>query len=297
MSLFRGLVAFPITPADEQGRVDTDAVRRLLRRLVEVRVPSIGLLGSTGTYAYLDRAERRRAIEAAVDEVAGRVPLLVGIGALRTDEAVRLGEDARDAGAAGLLLAPVSYTPLTEDEVFEHFATVARAVRVPLCVYDNPGTTHFSFSPALVGRLSRVDHIDALKTAAPVAALVPGNLAALRNATAPGFSVGYAVDWHAAAALRAGGDAWYSVAGGLFPAACLSIADAIANGDAALATTLDARLQPLWDLFRQFSSLRVMYACANHLGLCRAEPPRPILPLPEGVQLQVASVLAGLDLA
>ena len=297
MSLFRGLVAFPITPADEQGRVDTDAVRRLLRRLVEVRVPSIGLLGSTGTYAYLDRAERRRAIEAAVDEVAGRVPLLVGIGALRTDEAVRLGEDARDAGAAGLLLAPVSYTPLTEDEVFEHFATVARAVRVPLCVYDNPGTTHFSFSPALVGRLSRVDHIDALKTAAPVAALVPGNLAALRNATAPGFSVGYAVDWHAAAALRAGGDAWYSVAGGLFPAACLSIADAIANGDAALATTLDARLQPLWDLFRQFSSLRVMYACANHLGLCRAQPPRPILPLPEGVQRQVASVLAGLDLA
>ena len=297
MSLFRGLVAFPITPADEQGRVDTDAVRRLMRRLVEARVPSIGLLGSTGTYAYLDRAERRRAIEAAVDEVAGRVPLLVGTGALRTDEAVRLGEDARDAGAAGLLLAPVSYTPLTEDEVFEHFATVARAVRVPLCVYDNPGTTHFSFSPALVGRLSRVDHIDALKTAAPVAALVPGNLAALRNATAPGFSVGYAVDWHAAAALRAGGDAWYSVAGGLFPAACLSIADAIANGDAALATTLDARLQPLWDLFRQFSSLRVMYACANHLGLCRAEPPRPILPLPEGVQLQVASVLAGLDLA
>ena len=297
MSLFRGLVAFPITPADEQGRVDTDVVRRLLRRLVEARVPSIGLLGSTGTYAYLDRAERRRAIEAAVDEVAGRVPLLVGTGALRTDEAVRLGEDARDAGAAGLLLAPVSYTPLTEDEVFEHFATVARAVRVPLCVYDNPGTTHFSFSPALVGRLSRVDHIDALKTAAPVAALVPGNLAALRNATAPGFSVGYAVDWHAAAALRAGGDAWYSVAGGLFPAACLSIADAIANGDAALAATLDARQQPLWDLFRQFSSLRVMYACANHLGLCRAQPPRPILPLPEGVQRQVASVLAGLDLA
>ena len=297
MSLFRGLVAFPITPADEQGRVDTDAVRRLLRRLVEARVPSIGLLGSTGTYAYLDRAERRRAIEAAVDEVAGRVPLLVGIGALRTDEAVRLGEDARDAGAAGLLLAPVSYTPLTEDEVFEHFATVVRAVRVPLCVYDNPGTTHFSFSPALVGRLSGLDHIDALKTAAPVASLVPGNLAALRNATAPGFSVGYAVDWHAAAALQAGGDAWYSVAGGLFPTACLSIADAIANGDAALAATLDARLQPLWDLFRQFSSLRVMYACANHLGLCRAQPPRPILPLPEGVQRQVASVLAGLDLA
>ena len=65
MALFQGLSAFPITPADEQGQVDTDGLRVLLKRLVDARVGSIGLLGSTGTYPYLTRAERRRGDTAA----------------------------------------------------------------------------------------------------------------------------------------------------------------------------------------------------------------------------------------
>ena len=82
MSPFKGLSAFPVTPADPDGRVDVDALRGLVARLVEAKVDSIGLLGSTGTYVYLSRAERRRAVEAAVAEARGRVPLLVGASAL-----------------------------------------------------------------------------------------------------------------------------------------------------------------------------------------------------------------------
>ena len=133
------LCAFPITPASPDGIVDLVAVRRLVAPLVAAKVDSIGLLGSTGSYPYLARAERRRALDAALDEAGGATPILVGVGALRTDEAVRLARDARAAGAAAGLLAPVSYTPLTDDEVFEHFATVARESRLPLCIYDNPG--------------------------------------------------------------------------------------------------------------------------------------------------------------
>lgn len=297
MALFHGLSAFPITPADEQGRVDVGALRLLLKRLLEASVGSIGLLGSTGSYPYLTRAERRRAIEAAVDQVAGRMPVLVGIGALRTDEAVRLGQDARDAGADAVLLAPVSYTPLTEEEVFTHFATVAEAVGLPLCIYNNPGTTHFTFSSGLVARLSRVPHIAAVKNPAPDAGALPGNLRDLRDAVAPGFSLGYAVDWHATEAMLAGADAWYSVAGGLFPAPCMQIAAAVEAGHAGQARELNARLQPLWDLFTEFSSLRVMYAAVNLLGLCRAVPPRPILPLPEDAQRRIGRVLDALGLA
>ena len=143
-----GLSAFPITPADERGQVDTAALRVLVMRLVEAGVHSIGLLGSTGLYPFLNRQQRRRAIETAVDAVAGRVKLLVGIGALRTDETIALGQDAAAAGADAVLLAPVSYTPLLEEEVFTHFATVAQATGLPLVIYNNPGTTHFTFSPA-----------------------------------------------------------------------------------------------------------------------------------------------------
>jgi 4-hydroxy-tetrahydrodipicolinate synthase len=291
-----GLSAFPITPADAGGRVDRPALRRLVARLCEAGVDSIGLLGSTGSYPYLTREERRGALEAALDEAAGRVPVMVGVGALRTDEAVRLTQDARDAGAAGGLLAPVSYTPLTDDEVFEHFATVAREGGLPLCIYDNPATTHFRFGPALVGRLSRLPGIVAVKSPGPEPEVVAAHLGTLRGVVPEGFSLGYSGDWNATEALLAGADAWYSVVAGLFPQVGVGIVRAVRAGDAAEARRLDARLRPLWALFREYSSLRVMVACADLLEICHAVPPRPILPLAAKARRKVAAVLADLDL-
>lgn len=295
--LLQGLSAFPITPADPDGWVDAAALRGLVAPLCAAGVDSVGLLGSTGSYPYLSRAERRRALEAALEEAAGRVPILVGVGALRTDEAVRLAQDARAAGAAAGLLAPVSYTPLTDDEVFEHFAAVAKESRLPLCIYDNPGTTRFRFSPALVGRLGRLPGVVAVKSPAPEPRAVAAHLAELRGAVPDGFSLGYAADWNSVEALLAGGDAWYSVAAGLFPQTAVAIVRAARNGDAAEARRLDARLRPLWDLFKEFSSLRVAYACADLLGLCRAAPPRPILPLAGPARQRVADTLEALDLS
>jgi 4-hydroxy-tetrahydrodipicolinate synthase len=294
--LLRGLSAFPITPADAEGRVDVAALRRLVARLNAAKVDSIGLLGSTGTYAYLSRSERRRALDAALEEAAGQVPILVGVGALRTDEAVRLAQDAKAAGAAAGLLAAVSYTPLTEDEVFEHFATVARESGLPLCIYDNPSTTHFRFSPALIGRLSRVPGIIAVKSPAPEPQAVAAHLADLRSVVPDGFWLGYSGDWNSVEALIAGGDAWYSVVAGLFPRISMNLVQAVRNGGAAEARRLNERLEPLWSLFKEFSSLRVIYASADALGICRAEPPRPILPLTGAARQRVADALKALDL-
>jgi 4-hydroxy-tetrahydrodipicolinate synthase len=296
MVALTGLSAFPITPLDTDGRVDTAALGRLLKRLVEAGVDSIGLLGSTGSYPFLTRGERRRAVEVAMDH-AGPVPVLVGVGALRTDEAVALAKDARDAGAAAGLLAAVSYTPLTDDEVFEHFATVARESGLPLCIYDNFATTHFRFTPALVGRLAVLDSVIAVKGTSPEPAHAAAHHAALRAVVPAGFPVGYAGDWNVVEMLLAGGDAWYSVAGGLFPKRCLAIVRAAQAGDADEARRLNAQMQPLWDLFKEFSSLRVTYALANLLGLCRADPPRPILPLPDSAVQRIAAVTKALDLS
>ena len=291
------LSAFPITPADANGRVDAAAMRGLLRPLVAAEVHSIGLLGSTGSYPFLTREERRRTVEVAVDEVAGRVPLLVGVGALRTDDAVRIAQDAKAAGADLGLLAAVSYTPLTDDEVFEHFATVARESDLPLCIYDNPGTTHFRFSPALVGRLSRVPGVVAVKSPAPEPQAIAEHLRSLRDVVPEGFSLGYSGDWNSVEALIAGGDAWYSVVAGLFPKIGMDIVKAVQAGETAEARRLNARLEPLWQLFKEFSSLRVIYALVDLLNICRAVPPRPILPLTGVAQRKVADTLRMLDFA
>jgi 4-hydroxy-tetrahydrodipicolinate synthase len=296
---FKGLSAFPITPCSPDGRVDAGSLRRLLVALLAAEVDSIGLLGSTGSYPYLTREERRRALDLAIDQAAGRVPILVGVGALRTDEAIRLAQDAKAAGAAAGLLAPVSYTPLNDEEVFQHFVAIARESGLPLCIYDNPSTTHFTFTPALIGRLSRVPGVTAVKSPAPAAPAISAHLKALRDVVPDGFSLGYSVDWHAAEALLAGGDAcaWYSVAGGVFPNVCLQLVRAAQSGDAEETRRIDGTLQPLWALFKEFSSLRVVYAALAALDICHAEPPRPILPLPEQAQLRVAAVVRQLDLS
>ncbi|HEV7873469.1 MAG TPA: dihydrodipicolinate synthase family protein [Enterovirga sp.] len=292
-----GLSAFPITPCNADGRVDAASLRRVLAPLLAAEVDSIGLLGSTGSYPYLTREERRRALDIALDETAGGRPILVGIGALRTDEAISLAQDAKAAGAAAGLLAPMSYTPLNGDEVFEHFSAVARDSGLPLCIYDNPSTTHFTFTAALIGRLARVPGVIAVKSPAPAGPTVAPHLEALRRAVPDGFSVGASVDWHAADALLAGADAWYSVAGGVFPNVCRRLIRAAQGGDVGEARRIDGTLQPLWALFREFSSLRVVYAALAVLGTCRADPPRPILPLPEPAQRRVADALKLLDLS
>jgi 4-hydroxy-tetrahydrodipicolinate synthase len=297
MTVLTGLSAFPITPCDAGGHVDVAALRKLVARLCAAGVDSIGLLGSTGSYPYLSRPERRRALDAALSETSGRMPVLVGVGALRTDEAVRLAEDAKAAGAAAGLLAPVSYTPLNEEEVFEHFSCVAGESGLPLCIYDNPGTTHFRFSPSLIGRLSRIAGIIAVKSPTTEGIAVTAHLAELRGLVPEGFSLGYSGDWNAVEALLAGGDAWYSVVAGLFPRISTAIVRAVQSGDAAAARGLNTSLEPLWALFKEYSSLRVIYACADLLDICHAEPPRPILPLSGAARQRVADALKALDLS
>lgn len=222
------------------------------------------------------------------------MPIIAGVGALRTDEAVALAADALAAGATAGLLAAVSYTPLTDDEVFEHFSTVVRESRLPIIVYDNPGTTHFRFTPDLVSRLSRVPGIVGIKNPTEGAEKDARHLAILRAAVPEGFSIGYSADWNCTEAMIAGAGAWYSVLGSLFPNACLRIVRAAQRGDAAEARRIDVSLAPIWDLFRRFSSLRVMYVLADLLGICAAEPPRPILPLDGDARRQITDVLSGL---
>lgn len=291
MSLFQGLSAFPITPADASGRVDTHALARLLERIQAAGVDSIGLLGSTGGYAFLSRDERRRAVDAAMASVGGKISIIVGVGALRTDEAQALAQDAKAAGADGLLLAPMSYTPLFDDEVYEHFVAVAKAGDLPLCIYNNPGTTKFTFSNSLIARLAELAHVDAVKMPLPADGDFGAELSVLRAATSSTFSIGYSGDWGAAAALLAGGDAWYSVVAGLLPAEALALTRAAQAGDAAEAARLDGAFQPLWNLFKEFGSFRVMHVIADLLGLCKVAPPRPILPLSAAVRARVESAL------
>jgi 4-hydroxy-tetrahydrodipicolinate synthase len=243
--LFSGLSAFPLTPTDAAGQLQADVLGRFLERMQAAGADSIGLLGSTGGYAYLTREARQRAVRVAVECVGGKIPIIVGVGALRTDEAETLARDARLAGADGLLLAPMSYVPLTDEEVFQHYLAVAKAGELPLCIYNNPSTTRFTFSDDLIARLARLPNVAAVKMPLPANGDFSGELARLRAMSSDGFAIGYSGDWGAADALLAGCDAWYSVVAGLLPAPALALTRAAQAGNGSEAARINEAFQPL----------------------------------------------------
>lgn len=260
--MFYGLSAFPLTPLKE-GKFDQPAFTRLLTPLVEAGVDSLGVLGSTGSYAYLTVAERTQITRCAVAHANG-IPVMVSIGALRLDDILRLADEAQAAGVAGVLMAPVSYQRLTADEAFSLYERVTRQLSVPLCVYDNPATTGFEFSSELLYAVAALPNIGSVKFGR-----VPEDVAQVRARLPQGVTMGISGDWQAASALQAGFDVWYSVVGGLFPQTAMAIVRAQDSAPS-------DRLEPLWALFRQYGSLRVMAAAAEMTGKVTA----PALPFP-----------------
>ncbi|KUL49180.1 MULTISPECIES: dihydrodipicolinate synthase family protein [Streptomyces violaceusniger group] len=293
--MFTGLSAFPLTPLTETG-IDETAFAALVGRLAAAGVDSIGALGSTGSYAYLTREERARAARIAVEH-GERTPVIVGIGALRTRHVLEVAEDAQNAGASGVLLAPMSYQPLTEDDVFGLFEDVTAHLSVPLVVYDNPRTTHFTFTDELYARVAELPRVSSVKIpgvpADPAAARA--RVQRLRQILPEAVTVGVSGDALAATGLNAGCDAWFSVIAGTFPEPALAITRAAQSGDAARARAESRRLQPLWDLFAQYGSLRVVAEAAAHIGLTSPHSlPLPLRGLEAEERARVVEVLEDL---
>lgn len=296
--IFTGLSAFPLTPLADDA-VDERAFAGLVERLAAAGVDSITALGSTGSYAYLSSEERARVARIAVAH-AEETPVFVGIGALRTSDVVANALAAEEAGARGLLLAPMTYQPLTNDDVVQLFGEVASSTALPIIVYDNPATTRFAFSTELYARLAELPAVASIKIPGkPLdVAATRERVAAIRAVVPSHITIGISGDAHAATALIAGCDAWYSVIAGTLPEPALRITRAAQTGRLEDALAESARLDPLWKLFAEFGgSLRVVAAIAEQLGLAPAHClPRPILGLDEAQRARVADVVERLSL-
>jgi 4-hydroxy-tetrahydrodipicolinate synthase len=296
--MFTGLSAFPLTPLKNDA-VDEGAFVRLIERLAEAKVDSITALGSTGSYAYLSSEERSRVARLTVEH-AGGTPVFIGIGALRTSQVLTNAENAEKAGASGLLLAPMTYQPLTDDDVFELFRTVTAQSSLPVIVYDNPGTTHFTFSTELYGRIAKLPRIASIKIPGVPAdpEQAEARVQEIRAAVPEHVTIGVSGDAKATAGLAAGCDAWYSAIAGTLPALAMGITRATRDGRFSDAAAESRRLAPLWELFAEYGgSIRVVAAIAEHLGLApKTSLPLPIQGLTEDQRDRVAGVIDALGL-
>lgn len=271
IATFRGLSAFPLTP-HRDGLPDMEAFGRIIERVNHSGIDSIGALGSTGSYPYLTVEERRELAQVAVQH-AGDTPVILGVGGVSTREILRNVDAATDAGVHGLLVSVLTYQSLTDTEVFDVFRAVSDATDIPIVIYDNPGTTGFTYSTELYARICELPGVASIKIPGVPADHVAAkrHVDAIRAVIPEHVTIGVSGDWMATGGIEAGCDAWYSVLAGTFPEVCVNL---MRNRE------LHEPLEPLWDLFRTHGSYRVISALAHETGLTDHDPVyAPVQPL------------------
>lgn len=162
-TLFKGIIAYPITPFDKDEKVDIVLYKKLLERLIVSGSHGVAPLGSTGVMPYLTDEEKEAITEATIAQVNGRVPVLVGVSNLTTEKTIYHAKFAEKAGADAVMIIPMSYWKLTDDEIVQHYDAVAKQISIPIMAYNNPATGGVDMSPALLKRLLEIPNVTMIK--------------------------------------------------------------------------------------------------------------------------------------
>ncbi len=151
---FAGVIPPLVTLFDRRGAVDEAAMRRHVDRMLGGGVHGLLVLGTTGEVMHLSREERTRVAEIVVDQARGRVPVLVGCAGTGTDEVIGYAQEAQELGAAGALVIVPYYWVPSDAAVEAHYAAVARAVDLPILIYNFPAVSGRNIPPAMIARLA-----------------------------------------------------------------------------------------------------------------------------------------------
>lgn len=301
----RGVIPPAITPLTPAGDVDTGSVRRLAEHLVGAGVHGLFLLGSSGEAAYLTDAQRLTAIEAAVDAVAGRVPVLAGVIDTTTARVLDRAADAVRAGADALVATAPFYTRTHPVEVAGHFRRIHEGAGVPLFAYDIPVAVHTKLPRDVVLELAADGTLAGLKDSSGDEGSLRRLLVDLRART-PDFSVLTGSELTVDGALLAGADGVVPGLGNVDAHGYVRLYEAARAGDWAAARAEQDRLAALFALTdagdpalmgASSSALGAFKAAARLLGLidCAATA-APQVPLDEAAVARVRARLTGAGL-
>jgi 4-hydroxy-tetrahydrodipicolinate synthase len=255
--IFEGLSGFPITPINN-GSVDIRVLCRIRDHIDKSGLDSIGVLGSTGSFAYLSEAERIKVMECWSH---ASTPWIAGISATTTSEAIKYAQIAQQNGAQGVIANAFAYVPLLQEELKTYFLEIADNSPLPLCIYDNPMTTGQTLSEQLINELAMHPNVQAVKVFAQ-----QNNEAQHRRLSKLSIQPGYAVDTYCCDAMIGGASAWYSTLAGTVPELLVPVVQSIRANEFEQARKLNQAIKPLFEVMRQYSGFRVMHALANQRG-------------------------------
>ncbi len=274
-----GVFPYLVSPLAEDGEVNAAVLARLCDDLIAQGVHGLTPLGSTGEFAYLSWAQKRRVVEVTVEAARGRVPVVAGVAATTIADAQFQAREMARLGCDGILAVLEAYFPLTDDGVYDYFRAIAEAVALPVVLYTNPNFQRSDLSLPVIDRLSTVDNIVAIKDASTNT----GRLLSILNRVGGRLQVFSASAHIPAAVMLIGGVGWMAGPACLVARQSVELYDLCRNGAWPQAMALQRKLWQLNQAFAKYNLAACIKGGLELQGYAVGDPLPPQAPLsPEG---------------
>ena len=287
--MLQGSLPALVTPF-KNGAVDYDALKQLVEWHIAEGSHGLVPVGTTGESPTLSHDEHEKVIEAVVETVAGRIPVVAGAGSNNTAEGVSLIQHAARVGANYALVVTPYYNKPTQAGLYAHFKAMHDAADIPIIIYNIPGRSVVDMSPETMGELAKLPRIVGVKDAT-------GDLARVckqRLTCGPDFIQLSGEDPTAHGFNAQGGVGCISVTANVAPRLCSELQTACLNGDYGTALTIQDRLMPLHiAIFTEPGLAGAKYGMSL-LGKCEEETRLPILPPTDATKGKIQSQLGGI---
>ncbi|WP_170609138.1 dihydrodipicolinate synthase family protein [Ruegeria arenilitoris] len=284
----RGVVPYLPTPLTPKGQVDEGALRKLSEHLINAGVHGLTPLGSTGEFAYLDFAAKEQVVSATVDAAAGRVPVIAGVAATTTWDAIVQARRWASIGADGILAVLEAYFPVPETGVVDYFLAVADATDLPVTLYTNPNFQRSDLSIDAIEKLSHHPNILFVKDASTNT----GRLLSILNRTEGRIGVFAASSHITAAVMLIGGRGWLAGPSCIVPKQSVRLFDLCEAGKWDEAMALQRELWTVNQVFARFNLAGAVKAGLRLQGFDCGEPAPPQAALSDA---QISVVKAALE--
>ena len=287
---FHGVFPYLVSPIDPAGRIKTDVLGKLCDDLITAGVHGLTPLGSTGEFAYLNNEQRTTVVQTTIKAAQRRVPVIAGVAATATADALTQAQNYQQLGADGILAILESYFPLKDAQVEAYFRAIADAVDIPVVLYTNPQFQRSDLSLETIARLSTHPRIRYIKDASTNT----GRLLSIMN-RCPDMKVFSASAHIPAAVMLIGGVGWMAGPACIVPRQSVRLYDLCRAGRWDEAMALQRKLWDINEAFARFNLAACIKAGLQLQGYDVGEPVPPQPALGPDARKIVEKTLSELD--
>jgi 4-hydroxy-tetrahydrodipicolinate synthase len=289
MMKFGQVLTAMVTPFDQQGKVDVNAVKNLVNHLIANGTDGLVVSGTTGESPTLSTEEKVELFKLVVETAAGRVPVIAGTGSNNTYASIALTRKAEEAGVDGIMLVVPYYNKPSQEGLYQHFKTIAKSTALPIILYNIPGRTSVNMSVETIVCLSQIENIVAVKEAS-------GNLDAMAeiiSRTSDDFLLFSGDDALTIPVLSIGGAGVISVASHIIGNEMQEMINLFKSGDVRGAAAAHRRLLPLMKGLFAAPNPTPVKAVLNMSGIPVGGVRLPLVPLTEEEEQALRRLLPG----